>query len=212
MKEALLFDLDGTLIDSLGDLTESLNWALLQSGLSPRTRSEVRRFIGDGMRVLVDRAAGSAGPPSERVFGHFLEHYRSHCLDSTRLFPGVSRLMPALGARYHCAVLTNKSAEFAHQILDGLGVSRHFQVIVGGDSFAVRKPHGLVVRETLKRLSSARLAAIIVGDHRADLEAARNSRQRAVYCCFGFGRPGASRVERRVRSFLELGPLLGVRG
>ena len=211
VRDAILFDLDGTLIDSLADLTGSLNQALLKNGYSSRTPEEVQRFIGDGMQKLVERATGERCAESAQVFTDFLTHYRLHCLDSTRLYPGVNRLLPLLARRYVCAVLSNKKAEFARRIVEGLGVAHHFRLIVGGDTFAIRKPHGLVVQATMQRLGSDVSRAIIVGDHVADLEAARNARAQAIYCCFGTGRSGASRVQRRVRSFLELGSILGIR-
>ena len=123
---AVLFDLDGTLVDSSRDLTAALNHVLEQDGLPPASLAEVRRMVGDGTPVLIERAYGRHGrTPKADALERFRRRYRQHCVDETRPYPGIRPLLARLGAEREVAVVTNKPTAFARRVLAGLDLARH---------------------------------------------------------------------------------------
>lgn len=167
-----IFDLDGTLIDSVDDIAAAVNHALGQAGLPPRTRDEVRRFVGNGARVLVERAVGERWDRLDEVFAGYRAYYGLHLLDRTRPFPG---LVEALASTSRAlAVHTNKPADQARPILDGLGLSSRFAVVIGGGD-APAKPDPAGALEILRRVGARAEDAVYVGDSAVDLATARNA-------------------------------------
>ncbi|MET0370565.1 MAG: HAD hydrolase-like protein, partial [Sphingobium sp.] len=139
------FDLDGTLLDTSGDLAEALNHALDTIGRGPFSVRAVRRMIGRGAKVMLRRAldvTGEATPELvERLFPVLLDHYAANIAVHSRPYPGVLAALEALAARgYRLAVCTNKIERLARQVLEATGIARHFCVIVGGDTVATMKP------------------------------------------------------------------------
>ena len=170
MSEAVLFDLDGTLIDSVQDLALAVNHALAGLGLPERPIAEIAGFVGEGARRLVERAVGPRADLVEPALTLWWEHYREHLLDHTALYPGIVELLEA--ARVPLAVHTNKPGALARRILDGLGVLDHFVAVLGGDE-APRKPAPAGTRILLARMGISGDAALYVGDSIIDLELAR---------------------------------------
>src|SRR5262245_51097253 len=138
---ALVFDLDGTLIDSKQDLVLSVNATLRAMGRSELPSQRVASYVGSGAPVLITRALGGSPDSTElkRALGYFMEHYEEHKLDNTRAYPGVRETLERL-AGCPMAVLTNKPVNISVRILEGLGLAPFFRLVYGGNSFATKKP------------------------------------------------------------------------
>jgi phosphoglycolate phosphatase len=185
---AVVFDLDGTLVDSRLDLAEAVNRARADLGLPALEVAAVVGMVGEGARNLVRRALGGAPEPEllERAFAAFLRHYERVCLDRTRPFPGVDGLVRRLAARRPLAVLTNKPERFSRRIVDGLGWSDQFVELVGGDSLSSRKPDPAGLRHVAARLALPVENLLLVGDSRIDAETASAAGAGLVLVAWGF--------------------------
>ncbi len=200
----LVFDLDGTLIDSAQDLCNSVNATLGECGLAPLEDRAIAGFVGNGAPMLVRRslalAAGLApGAVDEqqfqRAYAFFLQYYREHKLDFTYVYDGVLEALKALGELHDAprgrprtmAVLTNKPVRPARGICEGLGLADYFLHIYGGDSFPVKKPDPLGLRTLMEETGAAPEETVMIGDSQVDVETARNSGVWSLGCAFGFG-------------------------
>lgn len=184
MNRAILFDLDGTLVDSLPDLTAAVN-RTLGSGL---TAAEVRPMVGDGAAALIRRAMAHLGREDATALPRFLADYEANAVGQTRPFPGIVAALDALAsAGWKMAVCTNKPEGAARVLLAGLGLAARFAAIGGGDSFPVRKPDPAHLRETLRAAGGGR--AVMVGDHRNDVLAASGAGIPSVFAEWGYGTP-----------------------
>lgn len=185
---ALLIDMDGTLLDTLRDLAGSVNYALQALGRPARSLDEVRAFVGQGAAVLLARAmAGGSAAELAEARQVFFAHYRDHCLDTTRLFPGWDAVLAA-GLTLVCA--TNKPERFARIILDGLGLTPRFSLVVGGDTLAVKKPDPGVAAHIAAGIGLAPAGFIMIGDGLPDAELARNAGFPFWAAGWGYVRPG----------------------
>lgn len=187
---AALFDLDGTLVDSLGDIAGALGRLLSEEGLAPLDLAEVRTMVGDGAGVLVKRAFAAAGrePPADG-YARFTALYGEAACVETRLYPGVEPLLRGLAAEgCGLAVATNKPVALAHAVLEGLGVAPLFQVVAGGDSYPVRKPHPDHLLRPLAEMGVAPDLAVMVGDGENDVKAAQAAGLPVLVCSFGYSR------------------------
>ena len=168
------FDLDGTLVDSRADLAAATNHVRRSFDLAPLDPSTVYGLVGDGARVLVERALGSerAAHVDEGV-RRFLAFYREHLLDETRPYPGIESALRTLHARrVFLSVLTNKPEDLSRAILDGLGLTRWLASLIGGDSLPTRKPDPAGVRVLLERSGTRAADFLLVGDSPVDFETA----------------------------------------
>lgn len=181
-----IFDLDGTLVDSLDDLHASVNHALRAVGLPPRTRAEVHGFVGEGARVLLARAVAPADHLLEPALQAWRPHYEAHCLDRTRLYPGVAALLAAAPPERALAVHTNKPGSMARKILAGLGVLPRLAAVLGGDE-APRKPDPAGTLALMARAGATAAGTVFVGDSRVDAETARAAGVPFVAVTWGFG-------------------------
>lgn len=180
MIKAVLFDLDGTLIDSAEDLCAALNRMLAEEGLRPLALAEVVPMIGDGAAKLVERALAAAGGGSSagalpELTRRFLAHYEPHAAERTRVIPGAAEALAALAAEgFALAICTNKPEQATRSILAALDLERHFAAVVGGDSVPGRpKPDPAMVLAAVDRLGVGRHEAVMVGDAPNDVLAAR---------------------------------------
>ncbi len=167
----LIFDLDGTLVDSKADLAAATNFMLAALALPTLTEPQVERLIGDGARVLVARALGpQRADLVPRGFTLFMEYYVAHLLDHTQPYPGIHELLAAVHAQgLTLSVLTNKPEAPSRAILTGLGLADFFGVIVGGDTLPMRKPDPLGVHDLQRRTGIALAATLLIGDARIDM-------------------------------------------
>jgi phosphoglycolate phosphatase len=187
--DLLIFDLDGTLIDSKLDLAQAVNAARAHMALPPLDNESVFSYVGNGAPVLIRRALGPEFSDDEvrKALEFFLSYYREHMLDYTTLYPGVRESLDKLrNDGVHLAVLTNKPVRFSSAILDGLGVGRHFFRVYGGNSFAQKKPDPIGVETLLAESRVSRERAMIVGDSGVDVRTARNAGIRACGVTYGF--------------------------
>jgi phosphoglycolate phosphatase len=175
----LIFDLDGTLIDSKKDLAASVNATRVHMGLEPVDGELAASWVGNGAPVLVRRAMGpdAAEADVQRALAWFLEHYFEHMLDTTVLYPGVREGLDELrAAGLQMAVLTNKPVRFSRVLISGLGVGAHFFQVYGGNSFERKKPDPMGV-EALRAEAGGipSESTLMIGDSSVDIRTARNA-------------------------------------
>jgi phosphoglycolate phosphatase len=186
--KALVFDLDGTLIDSKTDLVNSVNATLREMKREALPTDLVASYVGAGAPVLIRRALG--GNPCEeelkRALAFFLMQYEEHKLEHTHLYPGVAETLAELKS-LPMSVLTNKPVKISVRILEGLGVAQYFRSIYGGNSFQTKKPDALGARQILSEFKAAPHEAAMVGDSEVDVQTARNAGMPSVIVNFGFG-------------------------
>jgi phosphoglycolate phosphatase len=185
---ALIFDLDGTLIDSQQDLIDATNATLRELGRSELPAATVSGFIGHGAAKLVAQALGPSADEREQAqaLQIFLRHYEANKLNHTVAYPGVSEALEKLFSM-PMAVLTNKPLLPSAQILDALGLAKYFRSIKGGDSFATRKPDPLGAQQILRELAVTAGKALLIGDSEVDVQTARNAGMPAAIVNYGFG-------------------------
>jgi phosphoglycolate phosphatase len=185
----LIFDLDGTLIDSRLDLVHATNNTRAHLGLGPIEPELIYSYVGDGAPVLVRRALGPDATEHDvsKALGFFLEYYRHHALDYTTLYPGVRESLEGLhSAGQQLAILTNKPVRITHRILEGLGIAPLFFEAYGGNSFARKKPDPIGI-DTLRAATKAESKNTwMVGDSHVDVRTARNAGVFAVGVTWGF--------------------------
>jgi len=186
--KALVFDLDGTLIDSKKDLVLAVNATLQEMGRQELPEDLVASYVGSGAPVLISRALGAAAAPEElqRALQFFLAQYEAHKLDYTREYPGVREALEKLRG-VPMAVLTNKPVDISVRILQGLGLAEYFKSICGGNSFATKKPDPLGANHVLGELGVPAARAAMVGDSEVDVQTARNAGMISAIVNFGFG-------------------------
>jgi phosphoglycolate phosphatase len=188
----VLFDLDGTLIDSERDLAASVNAMLVKYGRRELPMEVIGTYIGDGAPMLIRRALGD---PSDRDFlqealNYFLLHYREHKLDSTRPYAGIQSALEQIGESdglsRKLAVLTNKPVRVSRDILAGLGLAGNFFQVYGGNSFETKKPDPLGANILMKEAGVAPEETVMVGDSQVDILTARNAGLWSVGVTYGF--------------------------
>lgn len=184
----LLFDLDGTLIDSKLDLVHSVNATLRELQRPALPAETVASYVGNGASVLVSKALGPGTSPSEfnRALEFFLAYYEAHKIDYTRAYPGVPEALDALSAM-PMAVLTNKPVRISVDILEALGLAKYFRAIYGGNSFPTKKPDPQGATTILREFSLRANEAVMVGDSEVDVQTARNTGMFTAIVNFGFG-------------------------
>jgi phosphoglycolate phosphatase len=205
MPRALLFDLDGTLVDSRADLALGVNLTRADLGLAPLDPLQVAGFVGDGVRTLLRRALPECPGRLEEALAINRGHYGAHLLDATRLYPGALRALDALrDGGFTLAVVTNQPAEFTRPILEGLGVLDRFAAVVAGGDAPALKPDPAPLFLALEGCGCTAAGSWIAGDHRTDLEAGRRAGIRRCLCRHGFGDPGTEAWDLEVSGLEEL--------
>ncbi len=187
--KALLFDLDGTLIQSSEDIADCANWLRQSKGLEALPLPRVTGYIGDGVEALVARIMGpDFGAHLPKLVEAFKARYHEHCCDKTRLYEGVAETLSLLASRgYAMAVVTNKPEGISLRILDLLGVGQHFGSVIGGNSAPTKKPDPAPLRLACQRLSLPLAQAVMIGDSRVDIEAGHNAGIASVAVLGGIG-------------------------
>jgi len=206
----LIFDLDGTLVDSVPDLTGSLNEMLREHGYSPLTQAEVKPMVGDGVATLVARgfiARGGTAEEAAAAMPRYIAHYEANATRTTRPYPGVADTLARLrGAGYRTAICTNKLQRASEVMVHELGLAPYFDAIAGGDRFAVRKPDPGHIYGLIEELGSARGRAVMIGDSENDAAAGRAAGLPVLVMRYGYARGGADNLgaDRVLDHFAEL--------
>lgn len=187
--ELLIFDLDGTLIDSRLDLANAVNATRVHMGKEALSNERVYSYVGNGAPVLIRRAMGEQATEAElqEALEFFLEYYSDHDLDFTTLYPGVKESLDRLlAAGKRMAVLTNKPVRMTRHIVQGLGVAGHFFQVYGGNSFEFKKPNPIGIEALMRETGIDRARTLMIGDSSVDVQTARNAQ---IHCCgvtYGF--------------------------
>jgi phosphoglycolate phosphatase len=191
----IVFDVDGTLIDSRRDIAAAVNRMRAERKLPPLAVAEVAGMVGEGARVLVRRALppGTGKDALKEALESYLAHYADLCLDTTRPYPGVAALLAALAPSFPLAALSNKGEELSRRILKGLGLDRYLREVVGGDTLPTRKPNPGGLYLLADRLGVPALQLLLVGDTWIDAETARAAGSRFALTLWGdsHGSPAA---------------------
>jgi phosphoglycolate phosphatase len=190
MRAGIIFDLDGTLIDSRADLALAVNLTRAELDLPPIPEDQVVGYVGEGVRTLLTRAIPERPQQLERALAINQRHYRAHLLDRTRLYPGVMAALEQLRQReLPLMVVTNKPRAFTDLILEGLGIARLMAAVVGGGDCPGLKPDPAPLLLALERAGCAAAGSWMAGDHFTDLEAGRRAGLKRCFCRYGFGDP-----------------------
>jgi phosphoglycolate phosphatase len=181
----LVFDLDGTLIDSLQDITNALNYTLIPLGYPSFEKEEVKKFVGRGITSLVERILRPEDIDlKERVLKSFLQYYSEHLTDHTRAYPDVEETLRALTG-YKKAVVSNKREALTRKILKELNLSQYFKYILGSDTLAEKKPSPLPIRYLIEKEHLSSDEVVMIGDSEIDIQTGKNA---AVVCiAVGYG-------------------------
>lgn len=186
--DTFLFDLDGTLVDSVLDLATGINLLRDELGLAALPVAQVRVCVGDGATQLVKRALPEI-PFTDLLLQRFLTLYGEHLLDQTSVYPGILEFLDN-HRRHALGIVTNKPYAYTLPLLDGLGLAPYFEVVVGGDSCRDKKPHPAPVRHALKQLGRPAATAVMIGDHHTDLLSGAAAGTRTCFCAWGIGQQG----------------------
>lgn len=193
----ILFDLDGTLIDSVPDLAAAIGRALGELGYAPHSVEAVRAMVGEGQRVLCSRALLAAGAELGRLddlLGRFRRHYSERLHEQTTCYPGVLETLRQLPAGIVKAVATNKPGAWARRLAAHLGLAAHFQYVLGEDDVGVRKPDPALLVHLCAQAGVPPAEALMVGDSRIDMEAAHAAGMAMAVCTYGYGDPETMRT------------------
>ena len=209
---AVVWDLDGTLVDSAADIATSLNRLLVENDLEVLDEARIRNMIGEGVAVLIRRGFDAHGVTPdgnrlERLVERFLAIYTEIATASTSLFPGAREALETLGAAgLRQAICTNKPEAITRQVLDGLAIAEHFDVVVGGDTVPRNKPDPLPLRTVLAGLDVTPEQALMVGDSAIDVLTAHAAGVAVAFVNFGYGPepPGSHRPDYRIDAFADL--------
>ena len=182
----IIFDLDGTLVNSIADITNALNYAIEPYGFEQLTVERTTSLVGEGVTRLIEKLVGQK--PSDLkdvVLKRFLEYYSEHLTDFTVPYPGVRETLQILG-NYRKAVISNKREDLSKRLLEALELSCYFDIIWGSDSVSEKKPSPAPVLEMLKKLSCGPDEAVMVGDSNYDIEAGRAAGLKTVAVSYGY--------------------------
>ncbi|MDA1131682.1 MAG: phosphoglycolate phosphatase [Proteobacteria bacterium] len=215
-RTSILFDLDGTLVDTAADLAWALNQCLGEIGRRAVSQVEVRLMIGGGIAQLVSlglEATGGplAAPEQDRLTGHCKRLYEAHVADRSQPFPGVAEALPVLAeAGFAMGVCTNKPEEASRRLLSALGLGQWIAVIVGGDTLRMRKPDPAMAHAVVERLGAPPDTAVLVGDSATDVTLARAAGIPVILVDYGYSAEPAHALggDAVISSFAELPDLL----
>lgn len=186
--KTVIFDLDGTLLNTLDDLRDSVNYALAKHNMPERTLDEIRRFVGNGIRKLIERSVNcdAGSPVTDAVFDDFREHYAKNCQNKTRPYDGIITMLEKLHSDgYKLAIVSNK-ADFAVKELSEHFFGELISVSVGEREGIKRKPSPDTVNEVLSKLDETPENAVYVGDSDIDIKTAANSGLKCISVLWGF--------------------------
>ena len=200
--DTFLFDLDGTLVDSIPDLTRSLNLLRDELALGPLASTQVRTIVGDGVGLLLQRSLPKQlfNPDRRR---RFLEIYTAHLTDETSVYPGITAFLD-LHRQRPMAVVTNKPQRLAEIIIERLGLAGYFREVIGAEQALQRKPHPDMVHHALTCLDGNPDQTVLLGDHHVDLRAAHAAGIKSCFCAWGLGHDDGLQADFQARTAADL--------
>jgi phosphoglycolate phosphatase len=203
--DAFLFDLDGTLVDTIPDLTKAVNLLRDELDLPPVTSNKVRSYVGDGVGLLVQRAL------PENIFSpvrrkRFMEIYTEHLTDESKIYPGIMSFLENHRDK-PMAVVTNKPQHLANIIVNRLGLAPFFKSVIGAELSLQKKPHPDMVHRALELLGSIPERTVLLGDHHVDLSAAHAAGIKSCFCKWGLGHDDGLKADYLAKTTADL-PLL----
>ncbi|MBI4746357.1 MAG: HAD-IA family hydrolase [Deltaproteobacteria bacterium] len=182
----VIFDLDGTLVNSIKDITNSLNYATGPYGLAPKTVEEVAALVGEGITRVIERIIGEERlRHREEVVNRFLEFYSEHIVDNTFPYPGVKETLEGLNG-YKKAVISNKREALSVKVLEALDLHRFFDLVVGSDSTSEKKPSPIPVLHALSNFGLTQKNAVMVGDSDLDIAAGKAAGVKTIGVTYGY--------------------------
>lgn len=207
----VIFDLDGTLVDSVPDITVAIDKTLMDLGCSPAGEEKVRNWVGNGAAMLVKRALDDANLPSDKqtlesTLDIFKQYYGADSSSYTRLYPGVLPCLQSLEKQQvTMAIVTNKPREFVPAILSALSIEQYFSLIIGGDDLPERKPSPLPLQHCMQQLGFSAEETVMVGDSIHDIDAAKAAGVTVIAVDYGYnhGQPVGKENPNLVVSSLE---------
>jgi phosphoglycolate phosphatase len=185
--QVIIFDLDGTLVDSSIDICHAINYAIEGLNVPPITVRETIAIIGEGITRLFEKIIEIHNIPADKdlLIKRFLDHYAAHLVDNTTIYPGVEDTLKSLnGSRK--AVISNKREDFSERVLELLGIRKYFDLVVGSDTTPERKPSPVPIQYVLSRFKTRPEEAIIVGDSNYDIEAGKAAGVRTIAVTYGY--------------------------
>lgn len=192
LVDLLIFDLDGTLIESKWDIARSVNFTLTELGLPERPIEEIFGFVGDGVKRLLRLAVGEGNQAKfEEALKIFRNYYLEHCLDRTTFYPGIEPMLQHF-AHKDKAIATNKSIEYTRVILNGLG-AQHFRYMVGGDNGFGLKPEPGMLLHIMEKAGALTERTVLVGDSTNDINGGHNAGIRV--CAVGYGMGNRAKMQ-----------------
>lgn len=201
-----IFDLDGTLVDTLDDITASVNYTLTRLGKEPIPKETVRGLVGDGLEMLLIRALGGGTEMLTDAIGIYTVHHSQNLVVRSRLYPGVAETLEYFSS-VPMAIITNKTLSFSEPLLEALSIRRYFRMIIGADNGLPLKPAPDSVLAIMREIGAPKEQTIIVGDGTTDMEAGRAAGIKTCAALYGF-RPEkalkALRPDYMIREFSEL--------
>ncbi len=208
----IIFDLDGTLVDTARDITEALNHAIKPHGLKPVSVEETTALIGEGTTRLIQKALSPLGKPDEETvkaaLKSFLDYYSENLAVHSRLYPNVKKTLSKLKS-FDRAVLSNKREDLSRRLLEDLGIAGEFVLIAGSDTTSSRKPSPEPVRYVLDKTGVLPEEALVIGDSPYDIEAAKGAGVKSVAVTYGYrDRALLKDADYVIEDFTELPPLL----
>lgn len=219
--KGIIFDLDGTLIDSLDDLTESVNYALTRQGLKPYHKDEVKYFVGNGMKSLIQHAINRLVEDQiikkeeskkliDTTLELFLEHYEKQCIQNTTAYYGVEEFLNQFKDQYKFAVLTNKSEYFTNKILTHLNLKDYLTHVLTGDVEIYKKPNPDGILKIQKDWGFKNHEILMMGDHYTDIQSAKSANVKSIFAIYGYGRLEGLKPDFSIKHFSLLKHLLNL--
>jgi phosphoglycolate phosphatase len=187
MLKLLIFDLDGTLVDTSIDIADAVNYAIEPLGKKHYSVEEIKAMVGSGItKLLRSLIPVGASITEDHIIKRFLDYYSKHLLDNTKTYPYVKETLSKLGDRHKKAVISNKREGFSREILEGLGISQFFEVVLGSDSVTEQKPSPVPLLEVMKRFGVTKDETVMIGDSGYDIQAAKAAGVKVIAVTYGF--------------------------
>ncbi|MCS7204179.1 MAG: HAD family hydrolase [Leptospiraceae bacterium] len=219
--KGIIFDLDGTIIDTLPDLANSVNYGLQKVGLEKIPTDIIKGFIGDGMKSLIEKTLNDLYNQQkisleekeklfQIVFQYFFELYDRNCVNLTKPYEGVVDFLEEFRDRYKFAILTNKSDYFTKKIIKQLDLEKYFSHILSGDVEEYKKPKPNGIKKIQQDWNLSEDEIIVVGDHYTDILSAKNANVKSIFAMYGYGKLNGYQPNYSIKQFSSLKVLLKI--